>query len=97
MEYSGTVNPMTFILTHREGSSFHDWFVQCEGQYDTREVKKLGHIGPLTYSGNCYPAQKITVFSKKHLSEVFNETIKLKIAHFWRDLYVKKSQLFVEL
>ena len=51
------ISPNNFIVLPREGSSFHDWCVQCEDRYDTREVEDRGRIGPLTYCGNCYPTQ----------------------------------------
>ena len=44
-----SVNHNDFIVSQREGSSFHDWCVQCEDRYDTREVEDRGQIGPLTF------------------------------------------------
>ena len=77
------VYPNDFIASQREGSSFHDWCVQCEDRYDVREVEDRGRIGPLTYCGNCYPAQKdYGDPSKNPPFGVLNKTINL-FAHFW--------------
>ena len=92
-----SVNHNDFIVSQREGSSFHDWCVQCEDRYDTREVEDRGQIGPLTYCGNCYPAQKdYGAPSKKFSLRSVMQDDKYQIRTFLVRFVLKKDPDYLE-